>query len=123
MVEQGKPTRGSYIQGFVVPVPEANKEAYRKMAEEVWDSFATHGALRVVEAWQDDVPQGKQTDFFRTVKAEGDERIVFAFVEWPSREVCDTAAEQMQSAAPEIIPFDGTRMIFGGFQPVVTLGD
>jgi uncharacterized protein YbaA (DUF1428 family) len=129
IVDRGTPTSGSYVQGFVVPVPEANKEAYRKMAEDVWDMFAEFGALRVVEAWQDDVPEGKQTDFFRTVKAEPHERIVFSFVEWPSREVCDTAAEKMQSdermqpPADGDMPFDGKRMIFGGFQPVVTLGD
>jgi uncharacterized protein YbaA (DUF1428 family) len=125
IVERGEPASGAYVQGFVVPVPEAKKEAYRKMAEEAWETFRGYGALRIVEAWQADVPQGKQTDFFRSVKAEPGEKVVFSFVEWPSREVCDAASEKMQAEmqpppAGEM-PFDGKRMIYGGFAPVVEL--
>ena len=99
IVDRGTPTPGAYVQGFVVPVPEANKERYRAMAEEAWETFRGQGALRLVEAWQDDVPEGKQTDFFRSVKAKPGEKVVFSFVEWPSREVCDAAAERMQAEA------------------------
>jgi len=125
IVERGKPSRGVYVQGFVVPVPEAGKEAYRKMADESWEMFRGYGALRLVEAWQDDVPEGKRTDFFRSVKAEPGEKVVFAFIEWPSREVCDAASAKMQAEvqppAPHELPFDARRMIYGGFTPVVEL--
>jgi uncharacterized protein YbaA (DUF1428 family) len=127
IVEQGEATEGAYVQGFIVPVPDGKRETYRTMAEGAWDLFREYGALRVIEAWQDDVPEGKQTDFFRSVKAEPGEKIVFSFVEWPSREVCDAAAEKMQTddraKPPEAheMPFDGKRMVYGGFKPVVEL--
>ena len=79
----------------------------------------------MVAAWQDDVPEGKQTDFFRAVNAQPGEKVVFAFMEWPSRDICDEAAKAMMSGdampMPEDMPFDGKRMIYGGFAPVVTL--
>lgn len=125
IVERGEPTSGAYVQGFLIPVPDAKKEAYRKMAEEAWEMFRGYGALRVVEAWQDDVPEGKQTDFFRSVKTKPGEKVVFSFMEWPSREVCDAAAEKMQAEmqppAGVEMPFDPQRMIYGGFVPVVEL--
>jgi uncharacterized protein YbaA (DUF1428 family) len=125
IVEQGEPGRGAYVQGFVLPVPETKKEAYREMAEAAWEMFRGYGALRVVEAWQDDVPEGKRTDFFRSVKTEPGEKVVFSFVEWPSREVCDAAAAKMQAEMQpppaNEMPFDGKRMIYGGFEPVVEL--
>ena len=84
-----------------------------------------YGAVRLIEAWQQDVPRGKQTDFFRSVKTQPGEKVVFAFVEWPSREVCDAAAEKMQAnvqpPSADAMPFDGKRMIYGGFEPVVEL--
>ena len=98
IVEHGEPTSGAYVQGFVIPVPAAKKEAYRKMAEEAWDMFRGYGALRVVEAWQDEVPEGKQTDFFRSVKTQPGEKVVFSFMEWPSREICDAAASWVMVA-------------------------
>ena len=123
IVDEGKPTPGAYVQGFVLAVPEANKEAYRKMATKAWDMFGGYGALRLVEAWQEEVPEGKQTDFFRSVQARPDEKVVFSFVEWPSREACDAASAKMQAEvqppSPDELPFDGKRMIYGGFQPVV----
>lgn len=126
IVERGMAMPDSYVQGFVVPVAASKQEAYRQMAEDAWTWFSEYGARRVIEAWQDDVPPGKQTDFFRAVKATQDEKVVFAFIEWPSREVCDTAAEKMQSdprmKAPPELPFDGRRLIYGGFTPVVELG-
>lgn len=127
IVEQGEPTPGAYVQGFIIPVPEENKEAYRKMAEDAWEMFRDYGALRVLECWQDDVPEGKQTDFFRAAKAEPGEKVVFSFMEWPSREVCDGAHdkmmqdERMQMPEGTQMPFDGKRMVWGGFRPVVEL--
>jgi uncharacterized protein YbaA (DUF1428 family) len=127
IVEQGDHIEGSYVQGFIIPVPEGKKEAYRKMAEDTWPMFREYGATRVVETWQDAVPEGKQTDFFRAVKAEPGEKIVFSFLEWPSREVCQAAHDKMQNdermeMQPDTeIPFDGKRMIYGGFVPVLDL--
>jgi uncharacterized protein YbaA (DUF1428 family) len=125
IVEHGTATPGAYVQGFVIPVPEAKKQVYREMAEAAWEMFRGYGALRVVEAWQDDVPEGKQTDFFRSVKTQPGEKVVFSFMEWPSREVCDAASEKMQSEvqppSADAMPFDGKRMIYGGFRPIVEL--
>lgn len=128
IVDQGASQAGSYVQGFIVPVPADKRDAYRELAESAANVFRDYGALRVVEAWQDDVPEGKQTDFFRSVKAEPDENVVFSFVEWPSRAVCDAAAETMQNdermqpPAGFTMPFDGKRMVWGGFSPVIELG-
>ena len=127
IVEQGEHTSDSYVQGFIIPVPLAKREDYRKMAEGAWPMFRDLGALRVVEAWGDDVPGGKVTDFRRAVKAEPSEKIVFSFMEWPSREVCDAAAKKMMSGEVKLpggteMPFDMKRMVYGGFNPVVTLG-
>ena len=127
IVEQGEHTSDSYVQGFIVPVPAGKREAYRKMAEDAWPMFRDLGALRVVEAWGDDVPDGKVTDFRRAVKAEPDEKIVFSFMEWPSREVCEAATKKMMSdenmKPPEggKMPFYMKRMVLGGFTRVVTL--
>lgn len=125
IVERGAPTAGAYVQGFVVPVPEASREAYRKTAEEAWPTFQRLGALRLVEAWQDDVREGRQTDFFRSVKTQPGEKVVFAFIEWPSRAVCDAAAKRMEAEMPPPsaaqMPFDGKRMIHGAFEPLVEL--
>lgn len=126
IVERGEEADDSYVQGFVIPVPAAKREDYRKLAEEAWSMFKGYGALRVVEAWESDVPEGQVTDFRRAVKAEPGEKIVFSFMEWPSREVCDAAAEKMMkdermNPANMQMPFDGKRMIFGGFTRVVTL--
>jgi uncharacterized protein YbaA (DUF1428 family) len=127
IVELGEHVDGSYVQGFLIPVPEGKRELYRTMAKEIWPMFHDYGALRVVETWQDDVPEGKQTDFLRAVKAKPDEKIVFSFIEWPSRTICEAAHEKMQSdermqMQPDTaIPFDGKRMIYGSFAPVVDL--
>jgi len=131
IVDEGTPVNNPYVQGFIVPVPEGNQAEYRKAALAMWDIMKDYGAKRVVEAWQDDVPHGKQTDFFRSVKAEDGEIVVFSFIEWESREVCDASHEKMMQdermktfmgdnpdAKP---PFDGKRMVYGGFKPVVEL--
>ena len=127
IVERGEHTRDSYVQGSIIPVPAGKREAYRKMAKDAWSMFRDLGALRVVQAWGDDMLDGKVTDFRRAVKAEQDEKIVFSFMEWPSREVCDAATKKMmsdESMKPPgggEMPFDMKQMIFGGFTRVVTL--
>ena len=121
--ESGQWSPDAYVQGFVIPA--SDRQAYRDMAAEAWDMFREFGALEVAECWQEDVPHGKQTDFFRAVKAEPGESIVFSYMTWPSREVCDAAAEKMQNddrmQMPDKMPFDPQRMIFAGFKPVVSL--
>jgi len=108
-------------------VPSGNKEAYRTAALAMWDIMKDYGATRLIEAWQNDVPKGQQTDFFRAVKAEPGEKVVFSYMAWPSREVCDAAAEKMMNdpdmKMPDDMPFDGKRMVYGGFEPVLVLGD
>lgn len=116
----------SYIDGYVVPVKTARKQEYVDVAAHMAKRFLEWGALRVVEAWGDDVPEGKVTDFKRAVGTEGSETVVFSWVEWPSKETRDAAMKKMETD-PEMIesmkkpdpPLNMQRMIFGGFQPVV----
>ena len=112
----------SYIQGFVIPVPVANKEAYRELALSVAPLFFDYGAQRIVECWGDDVPHGTQTDFFRAVNAGKDENVAFSWISWESKTFCDQAMEKMTAdermAEPPNNPFDGKRMIYGGFEPL-----
>ena len=118
--ERGSSGRTGYVDGFVVPVPEANKEAYRKLANEAAAKFKEYGAVRVVEAWGDDVPDGKLTDYKGAVKATGDEKVVYSWIEWPSKQVRDEAWKKMMAEPhPHNMPFDGKRMIWGGFAPIV----
>ena len=121
LVEEGSQT-GGYIDGFVVPVPESNLDAYREMAAKMAKVFRQHGALRDIEAVSDDVVHGKVTDFYRAVKAEEGEKIVFSFIEWPDKETRDEAWKKImadESLKPEgEMPFAGQRMFWGGFEPI-----
>lgn len=114
----------TYIDGFVAAVPNANREKYRKHAEEAATVFQEYGALKVVECWGDDVPEGKMTSFPMAVKRQDDETVVFAWIEWPSKEARKTAWEKIM-ADPRMqpdrnpMPFDGKRMIYGGFEAIV----
>jgi len=112
----------SYVDGFVLAVPKANKEAYRKMAAAGWVLFKEFGATHHVECWEDDVPDGKVTDFRRAVQAKEDEVVVFSWIEYPSKEVRDAANKKMMSDERmkefKDMPFDGKRMIYGGFTPI-----
>jgi uncharacterized protein YbaA (DUF1428 family) len=116
----------SYIDGFVVPVPAGKKQAYREMAAKAAPIFQEYGATRIVECWGDDVPDGKVTDFKRAVKAEADETVVFSWIEWPSKEVRDAGAQRMKDdprmKMTDDMPFDGKRMIFGGFEILLDTG-
>jgi len=115
-----------YVEGFVVAVPASRKEAYRKHAAEAAPLFKEFGASRVVECWGDDVPAGKLTDFRGAVKAKDDEIVVFSWFEYPSKEVRDAAIQKMRTdprmqTIGSNMPFDGKRMIFGGFVPILDL--
>ena len=115
----------SYIDGLVLAVPEANRDAFIAHADMVDALFIAHGATRVVECWEDDVADGRVTDFRRAVAATPGERIVFAWIEWPSKDARNAGMraameDERMSGAPDM-PFDGKRMIFGGFTPVVNL--
>ena len=113
----------AYIDGFVIPVPTAGKQKFIDHATTIDPMFIEMGATRVLECWQDDVPDGKVTDFKGAVKAEEGENVVFSWIEWPSKEVRDAGMakvmtdERMQPDGA--MPFDGKRMIYGGFAPML----
>ena len=116
--------RMGYTDGYLVPCPENNREAYRTLATKASAIFKEHGATRVVEAWGDDVPDGKVTDYRMAVKAEDNENVLFSWVEWPSKEARNEGwkkvmeDERMKPDGSEM-PFDGKRMIYGGFEPIL----
>lgn len=116
-----------FIQGFVLAVQGDKKEDYRKIAEGFWDIAKDYGAIEQVECWELDVPDGKQTDFRRAVKLAEGEKVVFSWVVWTDKEAADAshdkmmADERMKQFSGEM-PFDGKRMIYGGFEPLVVRG-
>lgn len=121
----------SYVDGFVIAVPKENRERFIQHANMGDALFMELGALRIWECWEDDVPDGQQTDFRRAVQANEDEAVVFSWVEWPDKQIRDAAMARLMNPDhrdprmdPDTnpMPFDGKRMIFGGFAPVVTLG-
>jgi uncharacterized protein YbaA (DUF1428 family) len=117
----------TYFEGFVVPVPEANRDAYRKHATDAAPLFRECGVNRMVESWGDDVPEGKVTDFAKAVDAKPDEKVVFSWFEYPSKQERDSANEKFTSdprmeAMGASMPFDGKRMIMGGFDAIVEEG-
>ncbi|EJL35274.1 DUF1428 domain-containing protein [Novosphingobium sp. AP12] len=122
----------AYIDGFVIAVPKANKDKFIEHAKMGDQVFMDHGATRILECWQDDVSKGKQTDFFRAVECKEDEAVVLSWIEWPDKETREKGMAEVMDVmktdprmAPETnpMPFDGMRMIYGGFTPIVTLGE
>ncbi|MEH6683160.1 MAG: DUF1428 domain-containing protein [Qipengyuania sp.] len=119
-----------YIDGFVMAVPTANKDKFTAHAEMADSVFIDLGATRVIECWGDDVPDGETTDFRKAVKAKDDEAVVFSWIEWPDKQTRDAAMAKMMSEdfsdermdqEKNPMPFDGKRLIFGGFAPVAEL--
>ncbi len=113
-----------YINGFIVPVPADKKDAYKEVAEKFWDIVKDYGARSQVEAWEVDVPDGKTTDFRRAVKLEEGEKVVFSWVTWDDKETADASHEKMMADErmkqfETEMPFDGKRMVYGGFEPLV----
>lgn len=117
-----------YVKGFILAVPEGNKEAYREVAEKFWEIVKDYGAKSQVECWEVDVPDGTTTDFRRAVKAEDGEKIVFSWMTFDDKATADASDEKLMAdprmetmfGAPDgsDMPFDGKRMIFGGFEPI-----
>jgi uncharacterized protein YbaA (DUF1428 family) len=123
IVETGGPAKAGYVDGFVVPVPAANKQAYIAMAAKAAPVFQEYGALRVVEAWGDDTQDGKLTDYNRATLKQPDEKVVFSWIEWPDKATRDAGwAKAMQDERmkpPSPMPMDGKRMMWGGFTPLI----
>jgi uncharacterized protein YbaA (DUF1428 family) len=116
--------RNGYTDGFVVPVSLGKRDAYREMAAKAAGIFKEYGAIRVLEGWGDDVPEGKVTDFRRAVKAVDGETVVYSWIEWPSKAVRDEGwakvmADPRMKPDHENMPFDGKRMFWGGFAPMI----
>ena len=119
-----------YIDGFLIPVPAANKDKFIAHAKKGDSVFIDFGATRVIECWGDDVPDGETTDFRKAVKAQDNETVVFSWIEWPDKKTRDAGMAKMMAndfdnermdMEKNPMPFDGKRMIFGGFAPVIEL--
>lgn len=111
----------SYVDGFLIPVPKAKLDEYRKMARQASEVWKEHGCIAYVECAGDDTPYGEVTSFPRAVQAKDDEIVIFAWAMWPSREARDAGNEKLMkderlAESMKNLPFDGKRMIFGGFQ-------
>ncbi len=114
----------TYVDGFVAAVPAANKQAYIDHARKAADMLREWGATRVVETWGKDVPAGKLTDFQRAVQAKPDEIIVFSWIEYPDKATRDAVGKKMMndpSMAAMNMPFDGARLIYGGFEVLMSV--
>lgn len=117
----------TYVQGYVIPVKPGMKEAYRALAARVAPVFRDYGAERIMECWGEDVPDGKRTDFRRAVAAQEGEGIVFSWILWPDRATADAAHDKIWSdprmeGTSDDLPFDGSRMILGGFATIFDSG-
>ena len=114
----------SYVDGFVAAVPTANREKFKKHAEDAAEVFKEHGAVKIVECWGDDVADGEVTSFPMAVKKKDDESVVFSWILWPSRDAREKAwkvimEDPRMQPDKNPMPFDGKRMIYGGFEPIV----
>src|SRR5690554_923101 len=115
--------RGAYLDGYLLPLSTDKRDAYRDVARKAADVFLEYGALRVVEAWGDDVPDGKVTDFRRAALAKDGEGVVFSWVEWPSKQARNDAWPKLMKDKRMMpggeMPFDGKRMVYGGFETLL----
>lgn len=117
----------SYVDGFVVPVPKKNVEAYRKVSRKAGKVWMEYGALEYIECVGDDVPPGKITSFPLSVKLKKDEVVIFSWILYKSRKHRDAVNKKVMAdpriakMGPDSMPFDAKRMIYGGFKPIVDL--
>lgn len=117
----------NYVDGFVVPVPKAKLAAYRRLARKTGKIWKEHGALEIVECVADDVKPGKLTSFPQSVKLKPDEVVVFSWITYRSRTQRDRVIAKvmsdprMSTMAQGAMPFDGKRLFFGGFKPMLRL--
>lgn len=117
----------TYVDGFLAAVPAAEREAYRETAALAAEVFREHGALACVECWGDDVPEGRVNDMHGAVQRKDDETVVFSWISWPSKAVRDAALPKVMedprlaAMTPDVMPFDGSRMIMGGFDVLLNV--
>ena len=118
----------SYVDGFILPIPKKNVEAYKKMAKTAGKVWLEHGALQYLECQSDDVKKGKLTSFPRSVKLKGSEVVFFSYILYKSRAHRDAVLKKVMKDPrladmmnPKKMPFDAKRMIYGGFKPVVEM--
>ncbi len=111
----------SYIDGILLAVPSAAKDAFAQHARDMAEVFKAHGALQVTECWGDDVPDGKLTSMPMAVQRQDDETVVFSWIVWPSRAARDSGMKAVMEdpRSRGDMPFDGKRVIFGGFRVLV----
>ncbi len=112
-----------YIDGFLIPVAAAARDRYRAHEAEWWPHFRSLGAQSIVVGWGDDVPEGQHTDFRRAVNLQPDEVVVLCWMTWPDKATRDAAyASMMDTPGMDGVelPFDGKRMVWGGFVPILT---
>jgi uncharacterized protein YbaA (DUF1428 family) len=122
IVDERGSGRAGYTDGFVVPVPSEKKADYQALAQRMAGKFKEYGAVRVLEAWGDDVPNGEVTDYRRAVQAQDGEEVVYSYIQWPDKGTRDAGwarvtAEHPKQSTP--MPFDGKRMFWGGFRPIL----
>jgi uncharacterized protein YbaA (DUF1428 family) len=128
LLDEGTGSTPGYVDGCLIPVPTEARDAYHAFAAQSAAVLIGHGATRVVECWGDDVPPGKQTDYARAVDLQRHETVVYAWIEWPSKAARDAGWGAIMAdprMADRDMPFDGSRMIHGGFTPIFdrTMGD
>ena len=120
----------TYVTGALAPVPTDARDDYLNHVDQLWQLFQKHGALRMVDCWGVDLPKGKQTDFQGAVDMHDGESVTFSWIEWPDKQTRESAMTEWETRAesderyqmdPGQMPFDGKRMIYGGFEPIVVL--
>lgn len=115
-----------YVDGFVLPVPKKNRAAYKKMAQKAGKIWKEYGALEYIECEADDVKPGKTTSFPQSVKLKPGETVFFSWIVYKNKKQRDKINKQVMKdprladMGPEMMPFDGKRMIYGGFKPIIT---
>ena len=114
----------TYVDGFLLAVPKASKNSYISLSEKVATIYKKHGALSVCECWGDDLPEGEINSMHTAVMRKPDEAVVFSWVIWPDKAVRDNVHDKIvetmhEELGSDPVPFDGSRMIFGGFDVIL----